>query len=166
MLKNFRVLVTISLFLLLLGWQATEPTLASPSESGVTKALIQQILDAWSTMDTNKIAPFYAKDPGNIFFDTAPMQYKGWDAWAKDVQNLHVDYRSFKLSLTGEPSIHNQGDWAWATYLWHLDAVRKDGKPETRDGRDTAIWQKVGGRWLTVHEHVSFPVADAPAGNQ
>lgn len=144
------------------GQAQTKPAKSEPSAGGVTKAFIQETLEAWSTMDTNKIAPFYATSPDDVFFDVAPMQFKGWEEWAKGAQNFFADCKSFKLILTSEPIIHNEGNWAWGTYLWHLDAVHKDGKTETLDGRDTAIWQKQGNRWLTVHEHVSVP-ASMPA---
>ena len=31
------------------------------------KALMQQVMDAWSTMDANKPAAFYSKSPDNVF---------------------------------------------------------------------------------------------------
>jgi len=147
------------LVVLAVGMAQTKPVKGEPSTGGVTKALIQEILDTWSTMDTDKIAAYYAKSPENAFFDIAPMQFRGWEEWAQFAKSLFADYKSFKLSLTNEPIIHNEGDWAWSTYLWHVDAVHKDGRTETMDGRDTTIWQKQRNRWLTVHEHVSIPVA-------
>jgi ketosteroid isomerase-like protein len=158
-MKKTMAALWVCMIVLIGGVAQTKAVKGGASTGGVTKALIQETLDAWSTMDTNKIAPFYSEAPENIFFDVAPMQFKGWGEWAKGAQNLFSDYKSFKLRLTTEPIIHNEGNWAWGTYLWHLDAVHKDGKTETLDGRDTAIWQKQGNRWLTVHEHVSIPVS-------
>jgi ketosteroid isomerase-like protein len=34
----------------------------------------------------------------------------------------------------------------------------KDGKGLEADTRQTAIWEKRGGKWLIVHEHVSVPM--------
>lgn len=127
--------------------------------AGVTKALIQKTFDAWSSMDVNKIAPFYSKTDTNIFYDIAPMEYHGWKEWAAGIPKLFADYKSFKLSLKDEPKIHNEGDWAWSTELWHIDSVHKDGKSESMDGRDTTVWHRQGGKWLIVHEHDSLPVA-------
>jgi ketosteroid isomerase-like protein len=158
-MKKTMAVLWVCMGVLAVGLAQTKPVKSGHSNGGVTKALIQETLDAWSTMDTNKIAPFYLKSPENIFFDIAPMQFHGWEEWAKGAQNLFADYKSFKLRLTTEPIIHNEDNWAWATYLWHVDAVHKDGKTETLDGRDTAIWQKQGNKWLTVHEHVSIPVS-------
>jgi len=164
-MKRTTAILCVCLFLLMVGVQATRTAEASPTDTGVTKALIQQILEAWSTMDTNKIAPFYSAAPENVFFDIDPMQYKGWSEWAKGSQHFFADLKSFKLRLAGEPTIHNHGNWAWATYLWHGDAVGKDGKTQTFDGRDTAIFQKVGDKWLTVHEHASLPIQTPAAAN-
>jgi ketosteroid isomerase-like protein len=40
----------------------------------------------------------------------------------------------------------------------HLSIAFKDGKTEEIDARHTAIWEKRGGKWLIVHEHVSVPM--------
>lgn len=164
-MKKAKALTCICLVLLVIGSPATKTTEARPVDTGVTKSLIQQILDAWSSMDTKKITPFYSAAPENVFFDVFPMQYEGWSEWAKGAQKLFTNYRSFKLSLSGEPAIHNEGNWAWATDRWHVDAIHKDGKAETIDGRDTAIFQKVRGKWLTVHEHTSVSLPEPAPGN-
>ena len=165
-MKKTTVVLSICICLSAIGFAQTKTAKGKAATGGVTKALIQESLDAWSTMDTNKIAPYYSKAPENIFFDIAPMQYNGWEEWAKGVQNLFADYKSFKLSLANEPAIHNQGNWAWSTELWHVDAVHKDGKTETIDGRDTAVWQNQGGKWLIVHEHASVPLSMPAAENK
>lgn len=146
----------------------TLPAQTKPSKhkkaasGGLTKEHIQQSLDAWSTMDPSKIAPFYSQAPDNTFYDITPMEYHGWSEWAAGISKFFADFQSFKLSMTEEPKIHNAGDWAWTTYLWHADGVHKDGKSETIDGRDTAVWHKEAGKWVVVHEHASVPLP-APA---
>jgi ketosteroid isomerase-like protein len=157
-MKKAVVVLWICICLSVVGLAQTKTAEVKAATGGVTKALIQQTLDAWSTMDTSKVAPYYSKAPENIFFDIAPMEYKGWAEWAEGVRNLFADYKSFKFSLANEPVIHNHGDWAWSTELWHVDAIRKDGKTETIDGRDAAVWQKQGGKWVIVHEHDSVPL--------
>ena len=165
-MKKTTAVLWICICLSAIGLAQTKTAKGNATTGGVTKALIQESLDAWSTMDTNKIAEYYSKALENIFFDIAPMQYKGWEEWARDVQNLFADYKGFKFSLANEPAIHNQGNWAWSTELWHVDAVHKDGKTETIDGRDTAVWQKQGGKWLIVHEHDSVPLSMPAAENK
>jgi ketosteroid isomerase-like protein len=36
----------------------------------------------------------------------------------------------------------------------------KDGKTSPLNGRHTAVWEKIGGKWLIVHDHVSVPMAE------
>src|SRR6476660_8060372 len=39
--------------------------------------MIKQYYAAWSTLDADKAAPFYAKDAGLVFFDITPLSYNG-----------------------------------------------------------------------------------------
>ena len=41
------------------------------------KTLMQEIWDAWSTLDPGNAAKFYAKGP-HVFFDIAPLKYGSW----------------------------------------------------------------------------------------
>jgi hypothetical protein len=91
MMKKTMAALWVCMIVLTGGLAQTMPVKGGASTGGVTKALIQETLDAWSTMDTNKIAPFYSEAPENIFFDVAPMQFKGWADWAKDAQILFTD---------------------------------------------------------------------------
>ena len=152
--------IAIPLLGLLLAWPASVPPQKKPATAvGPDKQYLQKVLDAWCTMDMHKVAPYYSQAPENVYFDIAPMEYHGWAEWSKGFSNLFSDYKSFKISLKGEPSIHTHGNLAWSTELWHVDAVHKDGKPETIDGRNTTVWQKQGDKWLIVHEHDSVPLA-------
>ena len=126
------------------------------------KAYLERLFAAWATMDTAQIAPYYDQRPTSAWFDITPMQFKGWTEWAKGLQALFSEHKTFKLSVVGEPEFHRHGDLVWGTYLWHLDADRKDGGKDTFDGRDTTVWTKQADKWVIVHEHDSVPVA-APA---
>jgi len=147
-------------------WAQPTPKKTMHPSAGVTKKMLNDIFDAWSTMDTAKIAPYYSQAPQNLYFDVMPMQYRGWADWAKGVSQFFSGYKTFKLTIVGDPSIHNMGNSAWTALLWHIDAVNKSGKPETFDGRGTMIWQKQGGKWLIVHEHDSVPMAAPEAPKQ
>ncbi len=64
------------------------------------KALTQKILDAWGTMDTTKVAPYYSQEPGRLFFDLAPLKYAGWAEYAPGVQKLFfAHFSSVKFTL-------------------------------------------------------------------
>ena len=162
------LLLFVCVFLATASWAQpkSNTTKAKHATAGVTKKLVVDLFDAWSTMDTAKIAPFYSAAPENIFYDITPMQYHGWAEWAKGANDFFSGFKSFKLTIVGNPDIHQSGDFAWFTELWHLDAVGKDGKAVTFDGRGTSILQQREGKWLIVHEHDSIPLPPPTAENK
>ena len=140
---------------------AQAPKKAEPAAPAFDfKARMQQIMDAWSTLDPSKAAPFYSPDKGNVFYDIAPLKYVGWAAYAQGFQQVASDFSSIKMAVGKDAAAHTRGNLAWGTATWHMDVVMKDGKKEAMDGRWTAIWQKTGDDWLVVHEHVSVPLPE------
>lgn len=127
------------------------------------KELMQKVMDAWSTLDTSKAAPYYSTAKGNVFFDIAPLKYVGWTAYAEGVPKVFADYSSIKIAVGKDAQGHQRGNFAWGTATFHLDAVKKNGAKESMDGRWTVLWQKSGEDWLIVHEHVSVPLQPAPS---
>ena len=74
-------------------------------DSGIRKTL-EKMFAAWSDLDPAEAAPFYAKDPGLVFFDIAPMKYTGWAEIASEVPKILAAYRSLKLKSEDR-------DWRW-----------------------------------------------------
>jgi ketosteroid isomerase-like protein len=130
------------------------------------KAFMQQILDAWNTMDPSKPAPYYSKNPENVYFDIAPLKYNGWSEYQKGVQQVLAAYSSIKLTVNDDARVHPAGKVTWATATLHLDGTHKDGSKDNTDGRWTVIWEKQGGEWLIVHEQVSLPAGPPAATAQ
>lgn len=134
------------------------PTKVSTASETDFKALMRRILKAWETLDPANAAPFYAKDPGNVFYDIVPLKYTGWAEYAEGVKKVIGDFASQKLTLGDDVRTHRQGSFAWATATWHGEIVTKSGDKRPLDGRWTLIWEKRGRKWLIVHEHVSVPL--------
>ena len=123
------------------------------------RALLQRVLDAWSTLDPANAAPFYAHEPGHVFFDFAPMEYDGWAAYAEGVKKAAAAYSSSKITLGRDVRVHKRGNFAWATATWHMALVAKQGGAEqAMDGRWTVLWENRGENWIIVHEHFSVPL--------
>ena len=74
-------------------------------DSGIRKTS-EKMFAAWSGLDPAEAAPFYAKDPGLVFFDIAPMKYTGWAEIASEVPKILAAYRSLKLKSEDR-------DWRW-----------------------------------------------------
>lgn len=132
---------------------------AAPSPD---KVLMQKILDAWSTMDPNNAAPYYAQEPSMVFYDFAPLKYTGWKEYADGVRKIVADYSSAKFTLNPDAQVHRRGNLAWGTATWHADFVKKDRTKESLDGRWTALWEKRGDHWVIIHDHYSVPLGPPP----
>src|SRR5215471_324613 len=123
------------------------------------KDLIDKYYAAWSSMNTDNAAPLYAKDADLTFYDIAPLKYKGWDEYAVGVKkNFFDNSASAKLTPNDDLKVTRRGNVAWTSVTFHLAAKMKDGTTLDLQGRHTAIWEKRGGKWLIVHEHVSSPL--------
>ena len=51
----------------------------------VNKKLVESYYAAWNTLNTDNPARFYAKDANIVFFDVAPLKYKGWAEYKRGV---------------------------------------------------------------------------------
>ena len=142
---------------------AAQAKTAKATAGGVlTKARMQQVLDAWSTMDLDKVAPYYSQAMDNPYYDLLPLKYKNFAEYREGVQKIFADYTQLKLTLNDDAEIHNAGSWAWSTATWHGDGVKKDGSKDAFDARWTAIWQKKGASWIIRHDHNSVPMQTPP----
>jgi ketosteroid isomerase-like protein len=161
-----RRLVSLTLLAILLLIVPGGFAQAQSTKSGAPdKALMQQVLDAWSTMDPKTAVVYYSTSPDNVYFDIAPLKYNGWSEYEKGVMQVFAEYSSLKLTVNDDVRVHHNGKLVWATATFHLDGTHKDGSKDNTDGRWTAVWEKSGGKWLIVHEHVSLPAAP-PAATQ
>ncbi len=135
---------------------------AESKHSGDTaefKELIRQYYESWSSMNPENPAKLYAKDANLVFYDAAPLKYTGWDEYKQGVQkNLLDNMASASLTHKDDLVVTRRGNVAWTTVTGHLSAKMKDGKAMEVDIRHTAIWEKRGGKWLIVHDHVSAPL--------
>lgn len=129
-----------------------------PRGDAVFKQLIEQYYAAWNTANPDNAAPLYASDPGLVFYDLAPLKYNGWGEYKEGAQKLLSQFASAQLTPNDDLKVTHRGKVAWTTVTFHLSATLKNGGKMELDGRHTAIWEKRGGKWVIVHEHVSAPL--------
>ena len=123
------------------------------------KAMIAEYYAAWSTLNPDNAAKFYAKDADLPFFDVAPLKYKNWADYHDGVIKAFTETMSSgKLTPNDDLKITQRGNIVWTTLTFHLSAKPKAGGAMELDCRHTAIWEKRGNKWLIVHEHVSAPL--------
>lgn len=130
------------------------------SDDAEFKATVRDYYTAWNTLDTNNPAKYYARDADLIFFDVAPLQYHGWDEYRAGVQKYFFEPMvSARLTPNDDLKVTRLGpDAVMTTLTFHLAAKPKAGGAIDLDCRHTAIWQRRGGKWLIIHEHISTPL--------
>jgi ketosteroid isomerase-like protein len=122
------------------------------------KELIDRYSSAWSSLDPSNAAPLYAKDPDLVFYDIAPLKYAGWAEYDQGVRKVLGGFETLKLTPNNDLKVTRRGNIAWTTVTHHLSAKLKGGNAMESDVRQTAIWERRGGKWLIVHEHFSAPL--------
>ena len=142
-----------------IGLSQTEKSAANKSSraAGIDKAYLQKIWDGWDALDATKQAQFYAKGK-HMFFDIAPLKYNGWEEYETGVAKELADYKGAKFTVNDDAEIHPAGEYSWAAATIRSDMEKNNGKRELSTFRWTAVFQKQGGKWLIVHEHVSAPM--------
>jgi len=138
-----------------------EPPKASPAAAPVDRAYLQSIWDGWSSADLDKQGQFYAKGPGHLFFDVAPLKYSSWEQYRDGVAPSIKDAPKVTYTLNDDLQIHPAGPITWVAATLVMAGESPQGEKETLLLRWTAVLEQQDGRWLITHEHVSAP-AEAP----
>ena len=154
--------IAIGTLLLAVGLSAQDKKTGPKMEHYDFHPLMQQIWDAWGTLDPANAARFYSKDAERTFFDIAPMKYTGWNEYAAGVKKTFADYSGAKFTLSGSSHVVQRPNLAWATATGHAVLTKKTGAKEEADFRWTVLWEKEGTDWLIIHEHASVPMGVTP----
>ncbi len=152
-----RKLVTELAIVLLVG-AAGLAAADKPNSSGEFKLLIQHYWEAWSTLNPDNAAAMYAKDADAVFFDIAPLKYNGWEEYKAGVKQVFASAASASFTPNDDLKVTRRGNIAWTSNTFRGTINQKDGKAMSVTGRHTAVWEKRGGHWIIVHEHVSAPL--------
>ncbi len=120
------------------------------------RKLMQEIMDAWATLNPHSAAKYYDQSPQDVFFDDAGgTKFDGWQAYQTGLRKVMASVRRAKWTVNNDAVVHPAGNYAWGTATVHAEYVGKDGTRQIMDERWTLIWAKVNGKWLVVHEHFS-----------
>lgn len=133
---------------------------ARAQQKATDDATFRKIIDgycaAWSSLNVDNAAKYYAKDKDLVFYDLAPFSYTGWQQYDTGVRKEFIDSTaSMTLTAGKDLKVTRRGTIAWITVPIHLDGKTKDGKPMNFQCRYTGIFEKRGKDWLIVHEHIS-----------
>ena len=135
---------------------------AHADDEGDIRHLEEHLLTAFKTKNVDAFMAFYAPDDSLVVFDAIPpRQYVGAKAWRKDNEDFLANYPSpLDADLSGL-TITTDGKLGFAHYVLHVAGTNKAGTRDEFAFRATDCLQKRNGKWLIVHEHLSFPVDPA-----
>jgi ketosteroid isomerase-like protein len=127
------------------------------SDAGIPdKAYLQKVWDAWATLDPAKEAPFHAQG-AHVFYDESPLKYNSWTEFESGVTKILGTIKSGTFTVNDDAQLHPAGNYVWSTATVKEDLIMKDGKPFVATLRWTVVFEKIDGKWLIVHEHISAP---------
>jgi len=160
---------SLAVFLLALALPGFAQTAAAPSSPAATKpatpaldkAYLQSIWDGWASSDLEKQGQFYARGPGRLFFDVAPLKYSSWDEYKAGVAPSLKDAPKVTYTVNDDIQIHPEGKITWVAGTLTMAGTSPQGQKESLMLRWTAVLEQQDGRWVIAHEHVSAP-AEAP----
>ncbi len=131
------------------------------TDTAVFRKLTDEYCAAWSTGNADAPAKFYAKGADLVFYDLAPFSYHGWKEYHDGVQKEFFEgLASGKLTAGKDLRVTRRGTVAWTTVPMRFTETAKNGKVTEYNIRYTGIWEKRGGSWLIVHEHLSVPLPE------
>jgi ketosteroid isomerase-like protein len=119
-----------------------------------------QVIKYWRAWQQgpDAAAPLYAKDADLVFYDLEPVKYTGWSEYQAGVgPNILAKFDNVAFTVNNDVKTTARGTTAWTSATVKGDGALKGGAPVHVVMRHTAIWEKRGGQWLIVHEHVSVP---------
>ena len=124
-------------------------------------AEIVAVYEGWAKAfrehDLNGIMSFYA--PNVVAYDIgAPLEFVGFEKYRADYQDflaqfdgpIDVEYRDLRV-VAGK-------DVAFVHALERMTGVTKNGQKMDIWFRTSSGLQKINGKWLIVHDHLSVPV--------
>jgi len=160
-MKTRGLLLTTMLISVILSSVALYADAQSNDEKAI-RALNQRFTAAVKAKDVNMIMSVYIPDESLLVFDAIPpRQYVGAKAYRKDFEEFlgmfpwPIEYSISDLSITAASTF----GYSHRIDSWTL--TDKAGKRVPLVFRVTDVYRKINGKWLIVHEHVSFPVDPA-----
>jgi ketosteroid isomerase-like protein len=102
---------------------------------------------------------YYSPDESLFVFDALPpRQYVGAAAYRKNWEGFLAAYPGAVHAEVTDWKTATEGNLAYGHGIFRTTGPDKDGMPLDLTLRVTDVYRKVNGKWLVVHEHVSWPV--------
>jgi ketosteroid isomerase-like protein len=144
--------------------QTKPPARTAAEEKAAIEAQVENYRKAFESRDVDAIMANYA--PGNqvfVFDAVPPRQYPNWDSYKKDWEALFAAFPGPIKDTISDLNITVVGPVAYSHRIESTEFTKKEGTKQRLVTRETDVYRRINGKWLVVHEHVSFP-ADVETG--
>jgi ketosteroid isomerase-like protein len=135
----------------------------TPAISTQIDQAIGEMLGAFQLGDVETMHKYYA-DNATFVSGTYAPPVVGWQNYVPIYLNGMSGFQGIQL-IRRNTSVYNTADVAWAMYQWEFLSTY-NGKPFSAEGQTTLIFDKVGDKWLIVHNHTSQVTPPAAAIQQ
>lgn len=142
--------------------QAAVPA-ATPAEVAKFKALEVKLWDAWNAhLRPADAAPFYSKNPSNIYFDLSPLKFTGWAEYERVASQALAGGGHAETKINDDFTVIKSGSVVITAFTFHADFTGNDNVKGGFDGRETDVWTQEGGKWVIIHQHMSTVMGPPP----
>jgi uncharacterized protein (TIGR02246 family) len=132
---------------------------SSANDEAEINASLQRLVAAVNAKDVSAIMAYYTPDESLLVFDAAlPRQYTGATAYRKNWETFLAAYPGAVHAEVSDWKAETEGSLAYGHGIFRTTGPDKDGRPLDMTLRVTDVYRKINGKWLVVHEHVSWPV--------
>ena len=119
---------------------------------------LNRLVAGYESRDVTAIMVQYALRDDIVVFDvTPPLQFTGYKTYSKSYDDFYAAFPGPVSVDVKQRQIFPVGDLAYTHEINTWTVVDAEGRPTTFTARETYVFQKIGGKWLIVHEHASVP---------
>jgi ketosteroid isomerase-like protein len=121
--------------------------------------VIGEMLGAFQLGDMDMMHKYYA-DNATFVSGVYEPPVVGWVNYLPLYKSGMAGFEGIQV-IRRNTYIFNRSDVAWAMYQWEFLSTF-NGKPYSAEGQTTLVLNKVGDKWLIVHNHTSQVQPPAP----
>jgi uncharacterized protein (TIGR02246 family) len=136
---------------------ATSNAAVAKADEGQIRRMVEEWRQAIRSRDLDRLESLYATDM--LFFDVIPPYVQsGAKAYRATWEGMFRQLPPRVTPYTRDAQIHVSGDLAVMHGFTQL--VNADTQTDATMGwvRVTVVYQRTGGEWKVIHEHVSVPI--------
>jgi ketosteroid isomerase-like protein len=120
-------------------------------------------LEAFAAQDLDRMMSFYVEDIYTYDLMAAPteaglaMAFDGAQTWRQNWVTFFAMFADDLVISIEDLTVYQKGDLATVYGLTRLEGTIEGGPYVDMWVRETNLLQRIDGRWLVVHDHVSVP---------